>query len=456
MKDILIVVPYRNREEHLKGFLENSPAYFDKTGLSYDILICELDQIGDWNAGLSVNSLVDFIGTTKKYEWLYIHHVDIWPIEGEWKFPKQNEVYFNLGDYGSCLMKMETFFKVKGYCNSFWGWGGEDNELYQKLKEDGYNVINYETLQYVKYNVGFQNHPRNFNGKNYANAIKQSMIVQRHERNNILHFHDHAYTKDLIKLQENVYKHIVCPTQKSPDQTINRNLVITYLNNETDFNKLVSFTKSSQLHAPYEYDVVAILTDETPEPWLLNQLQTFGIKCVLRKPILDNPYLDRYLCYKEFLETDTNYTFILHADIRDLIFQANPFYEVAKDKITFVKQNETITTGAFCGPKNLFVQACDLIEKSLLRYDVNSKKIDETILTDLFLKQEVLKEEVEYKTSQDTFCIDLEKEKNANIYNNRKVYNKHNRPYAIVHQYDSNLGLQQTVDQHFLNYYFPL
>ena len=61
MKDLLIVVPYRNREEHLKEFLENAPKYFDKQNIEYDILICELDQTGDWNAGLCVNSTINFI-----------------------------------------------------------------------------------------------------------------------------------------------------------------------------------------------------------------------------------------------------------------------------------------------------------------------------------------------------------------------------------------------------------
>ena len=93
MKDLLIVVPYRNREEHLKEFLENAPKYFDKQNIKYDILICELDQIGDWNAGLCVNSIIDFI-KDKNYKWLFIHHVDIYPLEGDFNFPNENEYYY--------------------------------------------------------------------------------------------------------------------------------------------------------------------------------------------------------------------------------------------------------------------------------------------------------------------------------------------------------------------------
>ena len=30
---------------------------------------------------------------------------------------------------------MDSFLNVGGYSNSFWGWGGEDNDLYKKLSK---------------------------------------------------------------------------------------------------------------------------------------------------------------------------------------------------------------------------------------------------------------------------------------------------------------------------------
>jgi len=421
MKDLLIVVPYRNREEHLKGFLENSPAYFNKTGLTYDILICELDQVGDWNAGLSVNALIDFVNEERQYRWLYIHHVDIWPIEGEWKFPEEREVFFNMGDYGSCLMKLQTFLQVDGYSNNFWGWGGEDNELYQKLREDGYKVIDYTTKQFVEYNTTFQNHPRKFNGKNYANAIKQSMIIPRSKRTNIKDFSQHAFTKDLIELQPNVFKHIVCPKQKSPNETVNKNLILTYVTDTTDFNKYVAFVKSAQLHAAYEFDMAAIIGTANKDCWCVNQLETFGVRCIF----LEDLTLAKHQCFKQFLETDQNYQFILTVPIEDLYFQLNPFEYLNKECLTIVSVEEQI----FAGPKKEFINCCEQLQNKTSIQDANL---------------------------DNNFYLNLRLTPNANIQRNRLVVNKAQEKYAVVSNYSCHPSLKETVDNHFKTYYFPL
>ena len=60
MKQILIVVPFRNREEHLKDCLNHTPKYFRNQNISFDVLITELDNIGDWNRGICCNSLINF------------------------------------------------------------------------------------------------------------------------------------------------------------------------------------------------------------------------------------------------------------------------------------------------------------------------------------------------------------------------------------------------------------
>ena len=92
-KDMLIVVPYRNRQRDLEKFLIQTPHYFNNQDISYDILICELEQNCSWNAGMTCNSLINFI-KDREYEWVYIHHVDITPISGKWKFPNEYEPFF--------------------------------------------------------------------------------------------------------------------------------------------------------------------------------------------------------------------------------------------------------------------------------------------------------------------------------------------------------------------------
>lgn len=456
-KDLLIVVPYRNREEHLKLFLENAPKYFNSIDLSYDILICELDQIGDWNAGLSVNSLIDFIGKdNNSYEWLYIHHVDIWPVEGEWIFPEKNEVYFNLGDYGSCLMKMDAFFKVDGYCNSFWGWGGEDNELYEKLKQDGFNVINFDEKKHIKYNTDLQGHSRKFNGKNYANAIKQSMIIPRCQRSNIKHFNDHAYTKNLEQINNNIYKQIIVPKQKSPSDTINKKLIITYLKNISSFDKISTYIKTGQLHSSYEFDMAVMLADNKPDGHLTYELEQFGIKHVPWNPQVDNIHLDKYYAYEKFLKEDNNYEFILHVDIVGSIFQDNPFEKINLNKINLFKENNKAIIGAFAADKDNFLKFCSLVIEESKKFNLNEEKVDEKIINSIIENKKISNELIEYKTTEDSFYVNLKLSKDTMIHNDRKILNNKNEKYSIVDECEYEKKFKETADNHFKRFFFPL
>ena len=217
MKQILIVVPFRNRHEHLKDFLNHTPKYFRNQNISFDVLITELDNIGDWNRGICCNSLINFnIG--EKYEYLYIHDVDIFPLKGEWIFPKENEVLYNLGDYGSCIMKYEYFFDVGGFSNNFWGWGYEDDCLYRRFINDNYKMIdhNYRIL----FETRNQNHDRfvnEINTKNALSIIDNEFIYNNNkEIDGVYNTNKYGKTHSLIKIDNNIYKHNIYPLIKSP------------------------------------------------------------------------------------------------------------------------------------------------------------------------------------------------------------------------------------------------
>lgn len=219
MKKILIVVPYRNRENHLIDFLKFTPSYFTNQNITFDILISELENIGDWNAGLCCNSVINFdIG--EKYEYIYIHHVDVFPLNGDWFFPEVNEILFNLGDYGSCIMKYDYFFDVGGYSNNFWGWGYEDDCLYRRLLYNNYKLVD---LDYrILFQTKNQNHERTIdkiNEKNSLSIIDNDFIFGNKYNKRIDGVYDTnkcALTHGLIKIDDNIYKHSIRPLIKSP------------------------------------------------------------------------------------------------------------------------------------------------------------------------------------------------------------------------------------------------
>jgi len=494
-KDLLIVVPYRSREEHLKSFLQNTPDYFEKQGVSFDILIAELAQGGDWNAGICVNSLIEYIKTKEvNYKWLYIHHVDISPIEGEWAFPEsEQEIYFNLGDYGSCIMSLNTFLHAGGYSNSFWGWGGEDNELYEKLKQKGYITKDASNFFPVKYDTQFQNHPRKFNGKNYANAIKQLMLLPKDQKNNINNFYEHAKVGGVICVQKNIDKQIVYPLRKSPNEFENNKVVIGYLKGITKFEDVVAYVKSLGMYASYEFDNVLILADDNPPEQLTNELESFGVKWIHRKQERKDLFFDRYLAYKDFLENNPQYIYALHTDVTDVIFQQNPFSYLDLHKVTLTNEgiqikdeiwNYNMCKGLFgasvdlfannfviCGgiigaPREEFIKLCDLIIKEFDQLVIGAPVVrgsDQPIINKLIWQDKIFNDKISIKNINDNFAINLHCPINyPSIFSNisilsNKVINKETADrYAIVHQYNRDLILSNNIKKHYKKFYFPI
>jgi len=486
-KDLLIVVPYRNREEHLKGFLENSPKYFEKQNFTYDILICELAQTGDWNAGLSCNSLVDFT-KDRDYKYVYIHHVDVWPLDGVWEFPKEKEVFFNIGDYGSCVMTMDTFIKIGGYSNSFWGWGGEDNELYGKVTSRGCSLID-KSKNYVNYNTKFQGHERKFNGKNYASAIKTFMLIPENEKNSVKNFDEHGSTKDLQRIGNNIYKHMVVPKKISADQYVADKVLIGYIWNMTDPELLAAYIKSAMMFSGYEFDVWLCVGDKNPNSHFIEQIKAHGVKVYIHKPSYNCLYVDRFLCYKEFLTNNPQYKTVLHTDVSDVFFQTNPF-EFVKDELVIVsegveigeepwnsttikqmypesifekiKDEKILCSGVIGGPRENFINLCDEVAKEVFGNPLllSFNGADQLIIQKL-IHNDGFKIKVCHLS--DGFACHLhvvkhypEKfNKSVKIDGNR-IYNEGGRKFAIVHQYNRFSEMYRGIQTHFIKYYFPL
>ena len=49
---------------------------------------------------------------------------------------------------GVSAMTVDQFRQVNGFSNMFWGWGGEDDELYKRVKSKGLNI------KYLNGNIG--------------------------------------------------------------------------------------------------------------------------------------------------------------------------------------------------------------------------------------------------------------------------------------------------------------
>jgi hypothetical protein len=144
-----IIVPYRNRAEHIATFLQTVPKYFEERKTDYRIIIVHQDDAKLFNRGMLLN--VGFTYAEKlKCEYVVFHDVDIIPVdcdysysdkpihlisgelEGERKMEMFDE-YFG----GITIFPSNIFREINGYSNKYWGWGYEDTDLLLRCEKMG-------------------------------------------------------------------------------------------------------------------------------------------------------------------------------------------------------------------------------------------------------------------------------------------------------------------------------
>jgi hypothetical protein len=463
-KKMLVVVPHRDREEHLKKYLEVVPKYFSDNNIECDILLCELDEGCDWNAGLSVNSCINFI-KKDDYEFIYIHHVDIYPI-GEWQWPNENEFITDLGDVGSCLLRVKDFLQVGGYGNNFWGWGGEDDNLYMKLHSIGLLRV----VSTTEYDTAFQSHERKFNGINYSNNLRE--ISKPADTLSIFCVNKVSTTYGLEKVSDNIYKQKVKSLIQKQDK---KKVIIGYINNVDTFSDVAPWVKSAIYHAT-DADVWLITTNDK----LHSELKAFGAKPYLYEPKDDYLFLDRWIAFKELL-TDFPYEEILHADVTDSYFQKNPFDGLSggligpEEGITIGEcswntgmlnniygysfpDKQVICCGVVYGDYHNFMCLIDKMQEEFKMYP-HARQLrgsDQPMLIKFMYKDEIpykaysletlFAANLHHKLLTPTYSGDIHIDKLS-------VTDSNNQKYAIVHQYNRSEEMNKRVKDFFNNYF---
>lgn len=149
---INIIVPYRDRSEHLAIFAPYVSAYLDASGLEHNIYIIE--QGGPWrpfnrgallNAGFILASGMD----TDRVQWFVFHDVDMLPITANYCYAEnpthlvtdasqfENGIPYEGYFGGVTLFNKQDFKAVNGYSNGFWGWGSEDDDILRRCVASG-------------------------------------------------------------------------------------------------------------------------------------------------------------------------------------------------------------------------------------------------------------------------------------------------------------------------------
>ncbi|XP_029304078.1 beta-1,4-galactosyltransferase 4 [Cottoperca gobio] len=142
-QSVAILIPHRSRERHLLYLLHHLHPFLQRQQLHYAIYV--IQQAGDETFNRAKLLNVGYLEALKDYSWdcFIFHDVDLVPENDHNlylcdKQPKHLVVGRNATGYklrykgyfgGVTAMTKDQFFKVNGFSNTYWGWGGEDDDL---------------------------------------------------------------------------------------------------------------------------------------------------------------------------------------------------------------------------------------------------------------------------------------------------------------------------------------
>jgi predicted glycosyltransferase involved in capsule biosynthesis len=182
MEKLSVVVPYRDREQHLKEFIPHMEKALDEEGIEYSILIVEQADEKPFNRAKLLN--VGFQESGSDCNYFAFHDVDMLPLDSDYSFPEgpthlASEVeQFNWGlpydGYfgGVTLFDKQSFVDINGYSNEYWGWGAEDDDVLHRCMSKGIETFRKE----CKYkSLG---HERNIEREPYLKNIAKLQYFQ--------------------------------------------------------------------------------------------------------------------------------------------------------------------------------------------------------------------------------------------------------------------------------------
>lgn len=154
---VAIIVPYRDREQHLPVFLKNLHPFLMKQQIEYGVYIVEQAAGAQFNRASLMN--VGFVEALKQRTWdcMVFHDVDLLPMDDRNLYtcpdqPRHMSVAVDTFGFklpytsifgGVSAMTVKQFRTVNGFSNSFWGWGGEDDDMSNRLKHVGFHIARY-------------------------------------------------------------------------------------------------------------------------------------------------------------------------------------------------------------------------------------------------------------------------------------------------------------------------
>ncbi|RZF43751.1 hypothetical protein LSTR_LSTR009174 [Laodelphax striatellus] len=156
---VAILVPLRNRSGHLLTFLRHIHPFLQRQQIGYRIFVIEQSDKGKFNRAKLLNvgfvEAMDASLPTRKFDCVVFHDVDHLPEDDRnlYVCPEtqalQLAVAVDIDNYNLTYanffgavsaMSVGNFERVNGFSNMYWGWGGEDDDMSERLKSAGLRI----------------------------------------------------------------------------------------------------------------------------------------------------------------------------------------------------------------------------------------------------------------------------------------------------------------------------
>jgi hypothetical protein len=147
---LTVVVPYRDREQHLAQLLPVLSTVLREQGVRWRIVVVEQEAGQPFNRGRLLN--IGMLLTADATDYYCLHDVDALPIVANYACPSQPLRLVNhlvgsdgasgqrTGYYfsGAVSVRKDQAFAANGFSNEYWGWGKEDDDFFFRLLLAGY------------------------------------------------------------------------------------------------------------------------------------------------------------------------------------------------------------------------------------------------------------------------------------------------------------------------------
>jgi hypothetical protein len=150
MTKLAIIVPYRDREEHLAKFVPHMEKFLSDKEIDFKIFVVEQGNDRPFNRGWLINVGYD-ISSQQGFDYFCFHDVDMLPEDDTCDYSwvdKPTHLASRLSKFnyrlvypeyfsGVTLFNKEHFEWINGFSNKYWGWGFEDDDLLYRCRKRG-------------------------------------------------------------------------------------------------------------------------------------------------------------------------------------------------------------------------------------------------------------------------------------------------------------------------------